>query len=78
MAPLTSEFPSQPSDARFVGDPVDYVVFDGYTSAKDGDGGEVSVALVEVKSGNASLSREQKLVKRAVERGDVEWVTLKV
>ena len=31
FAPILPEFQYLPSDAKFLGDPVDYVVFDGYT-----------------------------------------------
>ena len=38
FAPILPEFQYLPSDAKFLGDPVDYVVFDGYTDFRDGDG----------------------------------------
>ena len=36
LAPLLPGFRYLPADARFLGDPVDYVVFSGYTAARDG------------------------------------------
>jgi hypothetical protein len=58
LAPLFPEFISQfnPKDARFLGTPPDFVVFDRL------DGGEVrKVVFVEVKTGKASLaSRERR------------------
>ena len=36
LAPIMPEFQYLPSDAKFLGDPVDYVVFDGYTDFRDG------------------------------------------
>lgn len=78
FAPFLTGFPYQPSDARFVGAPVDYVVFDGYTAVKDGDGGDLSVVLLDVKTGDARLSREQKRIRRAVKRGNVEWRTVEL
>jgi predicted Holliday junction resolvase-like endonuclease len=76
MAPLLPEFPYSPADARFIGNPIDFVVFDGYTKAKDEKGDEVSVVLVEVKKGKGKLSREELLIKRAVEEGRVLWRTI--
>ena len=36
MVPLFSDvFPFDPSDARFIGAPIDYLIFDGYTAVKD-------------------------------------------
>jgi predicted Holliday junction resolvase-like endonuclease len=36
LAPLLPGFRYRPADARFLGDPIDYVVFSGYTAARDG------------------------------------------
>jgi predicted Holliday junction resolvase-like endonuclease len=76
MAPLFPEFPFSPSDARFIGNPIDFVVFDGYTLAKDEKGDAISVVLVEVKKGKGKLSREEILIKKAVEEGRVSWRTI--
>ena len=76
MAPLLPEFPFAPADARFIGNPIDFVVFDGYTKAKDEKGDAISVVLVEVKKGKGRLSREETLIKKAVEEGRVSWRTI--
>jgi predicted Holliday junction resolvase-like endonuclease len=76
MAPLLPEFPWSPADARFIGNPIDFVVFDGYTDAKDGNGDQVTVVLVEVKKGKGRLTREEVLIRKAVEEGRVAWKTI--
>ncbi len=76
MAPLLPEFPYSPADARFIGNPIDFVVFDGYTKAKDEKGDEISVVLVEVKKGKGKLTREESLIKKAVEEGRLSWRTI--
>lgn len=77
LAPLFPEFPFAPSDARFIGSPIDFVVFDGYTKAKDDQGDAIRVVLVEVKRGkNAKLTRGETLVRNAVEEGRVSWMTV--
>jgi len=76
MAPLLPEFPFSPADARFIGNPIDFVVFDGYTQAKDEKSDAISVVLVEVKKGKGRLSREETLIKKAVEEGRVSWRTI--
>jgi predicted Holliday junction resolvase-like endonuclease len=76
MAPLLPEFPYSPADARFIGNPIDFVVFDGYTTVKDEKGDTISVVLVEVKKGKGKLSREESLIKRAVDEGRVSWRTI--
>jgi predicted Holliday junction resolvase-like endonuclease len=76
MAPLLPEFPYAPADARFIGNPIDFVVFDGYTDAKDGPGTAIDIVLVEVKKGKGRLTREESLIKKAVEEGRVSWKTI--
>jgi predicted Holliday junction resolvase-like endonuclease len=76
MAPLLPEFPFSPADARFIGNPIDFVVFDGYTQAKDEKADSISVVLVEVKKGKGRLSREENLIRKAVEEGRVSWRTI--
>jgi predicted Holliday junction resolvase-like endonuclease len=76
MAPLLPEFPFSSADARFIGNPIDFVVFDGYTKAKDEKDDSISVVLVEVKKGKGKLTRVESLIKKAVEEGRVSWQTI--
>lgn len=78
FAPFVGDFPYNPSDARFIGSPVDYVVFDGYTAVKDGNGRGLKVVLVDVKTGNGRLTRVQRRIRKAVKRGNVEWRTVRL
>ena len=68
--------PALLTDARFIGNPIDFVVFDGYTQVKDEKGDTISVVLVEVKKGKGKLTREEGLIKKAVEEGRVSWRTI--
>ena len=76
MAPLLPEFPFFPADARFIGNPIDFVIFDGYTNAKDEKGDAINVVLVEVKKGKGKLTRVESLIKGAVEEGRISWKTI--
>lgn len=76
LAPFLPEFPYAPADARFIGNPVDFVVFDGYTRVKDDGGDAIGIVLVEVKKGKGKLSHEQVLIRNAVEAGKVSWRTV--
>jgi predicted Holliday junction resolvase-like endonuclease len=76
MAPLLPEFPFASADARFIGNPIDFVVFDGYTRAKDDRGDTISIVLVEIKKGKGKLTREESMIKKAVEEGRVSWRTI--
>lgn len=75
LAPLFPEFINQfnPKDARFLGTPLDFVVFDGL------DEGEVQrVVFVEVKTGKAGLVHRERLCRNAIEAGKVEYQLLRL
>ena len=80
FAPILPEFRYLPSDAKFLGDPVDYVVFDGYTDFRDGDGTaeDIEVILLDIKSGGARLSKGQHAIAQAVQAGRVRFETLRI
>lgn len=80
MIPMYREvFNHDPSDARFIGAPIDYLIFDGYTAAKDGNSDEpITVVLADIKTGNAKLNRTERKIKEAVEQGRVRWETIRL
>ncbi|MDV2469382.1 Holliday junction resolvase-like protein [Acinetobacter chinensis] len=80
FAPVLPEFQYLPSDARFLGDPVDYVVFDGYTDFRDGDGSaeDIEVVLIDIKSGGARLTRGQQAIAEAIREGRVRFETIRI
>jgi predicted Holliday junction resolvase-like endonuclease len=75
LAPLFPAFLSQfnPKDARFLGSPLDFIVFDGL------DEGYVRrVVFVEVKTGRASLLSRERRCRDAIESGRVEYQLLRL
>jgi len=78
IVPFLEQFRYNPSDARFIGSPIDYVIFDGYTDVKDRkEVHPITVVLVDVKTGkSASLTHEQRKIKEAVEQKRVRWETI--
>lgn len=80
FAPILPEFQYLPSDAKFMGDPVDYIIFDGYTDFRDGDGTaeDINIILLDVKSGGARLTKGQQAIAQAVQQGNVRFETLRV
>ncbi len=76
MAPVLPGFRYEAADARFIGSPIDFVVFNGYTRVKDNREGEVGIVFLEVKKGKGTLSREQRMIRDAVENRRVTWETL--
>jgi predicted Holliday junction resolvase-like endonuclease len=73
LVPYWPQFPFQPRDARFLGAPVDFIVFDGLS-----EGAVRRVVLVEVKTGEARVSPRERDIRDAVERGAVEWMELRI
>ncbi len=80
LAPIMPEFQYLPSDAKFLGDPVDYVIFDGYTDFRDGDGSaeDIEVVLIDIKSGGARLTKGQQAVEQAIKDGRVRFETIRI
>ena len=80
FAPLFPEFHYLPSDAKFLGDPVDYVIFDGYTDFRDGDGRaeDIEVVLIDIKSGGARLTKGQMAIAQAIRDGKVRFETIRI
>ncbi|MHA1903411.1 MAG: Holliday junction resolvase-like protein [Candidatus Thorarchaeota archaeon] len=80
MVPLLADiFKHDPSDARFIGAPIDYLIFDGYTAVKDRNSDEpITVILADVKTGDARLNKTERKIKEAVEAGRVRWETIRV
>jgi predicted Holliday junction resolvase-like endonuclease len=72
LLPFFPEFRFNPRDARFLGAPVDLVVFDGLA-----EGMVRRVVFVEVKTRGARLTARERLVRDAIEAGRVEWLELR-
>ncbi len=74
LAPLLPMFKHEPADARFLGSPVDYVVFDGY---KEGE--PRGVTFVDIKTGKtATLTPIERKLKLVIDQGKVSWETVHV
>ena len=74
IAPLLPNFPFDPGDCRFIGKPVDFIVFRGMNEQNISE-----VVFLEVKSGSSkSLNQQEKRLKEAIQAGRVSWVQLNV
>ena len=70
IAPLLNDFPFDPGDCRFIGKPVDFIVFKGMNGQNI-----TEVIFLEVKSGTSkSLNQQEKRLREAVQEGRVRWV----
>jgi predicted Holliday junction resolvase-like endonuclease len=68
LAPWLPDFPYSPTELRFIGKPVDYIVFEGLDSRD-----VKRVVFLEIKSGAAGLSGAERSVRNAVEAGQVAF-----
>jgi predicted Holliday junction resolvase-like endonuclease len=68
LIPYLPDFRWNPKDARFLGSPVDFLVFDGLS-----EGHVRAVVFVEIKTGTSSLNARERLVRDAVVGRRVEW-----
>jgi len=73
LVPYLPEFGFNPKDARFLGSPVDLIVFDGLAA------GDVRrIVFLEVKTGGASLTARERQVRDIVEAREIEWAELRL
>jgi len=73
LVPFLENFPHDPHDIRWLGDPIDLVVFDGYSAEKPD-----KIVFCEVKSGESRLTAGQKKIKELVEGKKVKWEEFRV
>ena len=74
LAPLLPGFDFDPRDARFLGSPIDFIVFDGLSE------GEVhEIVFVEIKTGpSAALSTRERRVRETVDAGRVRFLEVRI
>lgn len=73
LAPYFPGFPFDPSDARFLGKPVDFVVFPGLSAGKP-----EGAVFVEVKSSASRLSQTERILRDAIKAGRVSWLEFRL
>lgn len=73
LVPYLPGFAYNPKDARFLGSPVDFVVFDGLDA-----GALRRVVFLEVKTGAAALTTRERQVRDAIESGRIAWDELRL
>jgi predicted Holliday junction resolvase-like endonuclease len=73
LIPFQENFPFNPKEARFIGSPIDMIVFDGIDNED-----EVDIYILEIKTGNSSLNKRQRLIRDAVINQRVHWRELNV
>lgn len=73
LAPYLPNFPFKPTECKFMGKPIDFIVFHGLDEKR-----VTSVSFVEVKSGKSHLSQTEKSVKEVIDNKKVQWSEYRV
>jgi predicted Holliday junction resolvase-like endonuclease len=72
LLPYLPGFPFDPKDVRFLGAPVDLIVFDGLSAGRLD-----RIVFVEVKTGNSTLSTRERQVRDMVQARGVSWEVIR-
>lgn len=73
LAPYLPDFPFKPTEARFIGKPIDFLIFRGMDEKEIDE-----VVFVEVKSGKASLNSQEKKLKDVIKDKKVHWYEYRI
>ncbi len=69
LAPYLPEFKYDPTEARFIGSPIDLIVFPGLAS-----GDPEEIVIMEIKTGKSSqLTPQERKIRQLIEDGMVRW-----
>ncbi len=68
LAPFLPGFEYSPTECRFIGKPIDLIIFNGMDKKEIQE-----VVFVEVKSGDSKLTSTEKNLKNAIQAGNVRW-----
>jgi len=72
LVPYLPDFQYNPKDARFIGSPIDLIIFDGLNDS------EVrQIVFAEIKTGASSLNDRERQVRNAVQAGRVKWIEIR-
>ena len=73
LAPYLPNFEYLPTECKFIGKPIDFIVFKGMDEKSINE-----LVFVEVKSGNSKLSQQEKDLKETIENKRVKWVEYRI
>lgn len=73
LAPYILE-DTHPKDYRFMGNPIDYICFEGLSDLLDGVSDEIkSIHFIDIKTGKSSLSKSQRRIRDAIKESRVQF-----
>ena len=68
LVPFFPGFKYDPTEVRFIGSPIDMVVFPGLAS-----GDPQEIVILEIKTNKSQLTPQQKKIRQLIENGMVRW-----
>jgi predicted Holliday junction resolvase-like endonuclease len=68
MVPFYPDFKYDPTEVRFIGSPIDMVVFPGLAV-----GDPQEIVILEIKTNKSQLTPQQKKIRQLIENGMVRW-----
>lgn len=74
FVPFMSDYPFDVKDSKFLGNPIDYLVFNGLRENDHVD----EVVFVEVKSGKSGLTKRERSLRDAIDEGRVRHLIVRV
>ncbi len=70
---------TNPSDCRFLGEPIDYIIFKGATEIREGRADAITkVIFIDVKTNKGSLTKIQRRIRDAIQAGRVEFEVMRI
>lgn len=73
LVPFGEEFDYNPRNVRFLGSPIDFLVFEGLT-----EGDLARVIFIEVKTGMSRLSVRERQLRDVIDAGEVYWEEIRL
>lgn len=62
-----------PKDYKFIGDPIDYVIYDGLSDIKSKEDQINKIIFMDIKTGKSQLNRVQRAIKKCIQEGRIEF-----
>jgi predicted Holliday junction resolvase-like endonuclease len=73
FAPYLEGFPYKPSECKFLGDPIDYIIFEGLDTRE-----VTGIHFLDVKTDSSELKKHQKQIKEIIEKkGNMSFKTFR-
>lgn len=65
---------TNPKDYRFMGNPIDYICFEGLSDVLDKTSDEITcIYLIDIKTGKSALNKSQRRIRDAINDGRIEF-----